>query len=221
MKNLYIYCEGPTEESFINNVLYQYLINADICVFPIVCETKRTVNRKHKGGVSSYQKIKDELSKLCKQHKNESLTTMFDYYGMPSNTPGLEIKSGSLYDRVAGVEQAIEEDIGMRNLFFNLTVHEFEGLLFTDTSVFSSLVDKNTVKKLQSIRESFTSPEHINDSITSAPSKRIENLIPGYAKITNGTVLSTQIGIDAILKECMHFNKWIEKILLLTNNNNR
>ena len=27
MKNVYIYCEGPTEESFINEILYPYFLN--------------------------------------------------------------------------------------------------------------------------------------------------------------------------------------------------
>ena len=42
MKNVYIYCEGPTEESFINEILYPYFLNIGIAVYPIVCTTKRT-----------------------------------------------------------------------------------------------------------------------------------------------------------------------------------
>ena len=30
MKNVYIYCEGPTEESFINEILYPYFFNVNI-----------------------------------------------------------------------------------------------------------------------------------------------------------------------------------------------
>ena len=26
MKNVYIYCEGPTEESFVNEILYPYFL---------------------------------------------------------------------------------------------------------------------------------------------------------------------------------------------------
>ena len=36
MKNVYIYCEGPTEESFINEILYPYFLNMSIVVYPIV-----------------------------------------------------------------------------------------------------------------------------------------------------------------------------------------
>ena len=30
MKNIYIYCEGPTEESFINEILYPYFLNRNV-----------------------------------------------------------------------------------------------------------------------------------------------------------------------------------------------
>jgi hypothetical protein len=139
MKNLYIYCEGQTEESFINTVLYPYLFNAGICAVPIICTTKRTKTQKFKGGVNDYQKIRNELILLCKQHKNEMLTTMFDYYGLPDNTPGISHISGDLYDSISRIEKAVEADINMPNLFFNLIVHEFEGLLFTSPSAFKTL----------------------------------------------------------------------------------
>jgi len=110
MKNLYIYCEGATEESFIDKVLCPYLLECGIYVRPIVCVTKRTVNKKYSGGISDYRKIKSELIKLCKQHKNESLTTMFDLYGLPKNTPGMQDTTGDLYKRVKRIQYAVEAE---------------------------------------------------------------------------------------------------------------
>ena len=74
MINLYIYCEGQTEESFIARVLYPYLLELGIIAKPIVCKTKQTRATKHKGGVSNYQKIKSELEIICKSHRNEIVT---------------------------------------------------------------------------------------------------------------------------------------------------
>jgi hypothetical protein len=216
MKNLYIYCEGQTEESFINNVLYPYLFNIGIFVRPIICTTKRTKIEKFKGGISNYQKIKNELLILCKQHKNEMLTTMFDYYGMPNNTPGINNMSDNLYERVSRIEKTIESDINAPNLFFNLIVHEFESLLFVKTSAFQGIADDDTIIKLQEIKNRFTSPEHINNSVYTAPSKRINELIPDYAKLSDGTIISERIGIDAMLGECEHFCDWVTKIKLLS-----
>jgi len=140
------------------------------------------------------------------------LTTMFDYYGMPDNTPGIQDISGNLYEKVTRIERAIEKDIDMPNLFFNLIVHEFEGLLFTEISAFQDITDNATVTRLQKIKDGFDSPEHINNSIDTAPSKRIELLIPSYAKVLNGTIISERIGIDAIVEQCQHFRDWVIKI---------
>ena len=59
---------------------------------------------------------------------------------------------------------------------------------------------------------SVATPEHINNSPETAPSKRLEKLIPNYPKVKNGAIISKEIGIDRIMAECKHFTKWIEKI---------
>lgn len=66
--------------------------------------------------------------------------------------------------------------------------------------------------QLQKMRDDANSPEHINNSVETAPSKRIINTIPDYAKIKDGIIVSTEIGINKMLSECKHFAKWIEKI---------
>ena len=56
---------------------------------------------------------------------------MFDYYAMPSNTPGIDNKNPDILKRIESVEAAINDDIGMRNCSFNFMLHEFEGILFS------------------------------------------------------------------------------------------
>lgn len=215
MKNVYIYCEGQTEESFVNEILSPYLANLMIFVTPIVCTTKRTVSTKFRGGVNDYNKIKHELTILCKSHKNEFVTTMFDYYGMPSNTPMIDCANPDLYNRIDIIEQAINKDIGINNCSFNFMLHEFEGILFSSPRTFELIAESKIVDKIQDMRNEVSSPEHINNSPETAPSKRLEKLIPNYAKIRNGTILSKSMGIDVILQECRHFSNWIEKIKAL------
>lgn len=215
MKNVYIYCEGQTEESFINEVLVPYFLNKDILVHPIICSTKRTPTRKYKGGVSDYAKIKKELTLICRQHHNEYVTTMFDYYAMPDNTPGINCAEPDVYKRIKQIEQTIDGDIGQRNFNFHFMLHEFEGILFSKPSSFSLIADENVVRNIQAIRDNYPTPEHINNSPETAPSKRLEALIPNYAKIKNGTLLSKDIGIDTIMEQCPHFRSWIESISIL------
>lgn len=211
-RNMYIYCEGQTEEMFVNKILMPYFLNLNIFVQPIVCTTKRTGNIKHRGGVTTYQKIKEELQRICKNHKNEFVSTMFDYYAMPSDTPGITDTQVDLYKRMDFIEAQITEDIGAKNCFFNLMLHEFEGLLFSDPKAFSFVTADENVQMLQAIRDEAQSPEHINNHAETAPSKRIKKIIPGYSKVINATVLSEQIGIESMMRECLHFRQWIEKI---------
>ena len=91
-------------------------------------------------------------------------------------------------------------------------LHEFEGMLFSSPDAFIKITDQKTVEKIQKIRDEAISPEHINNSPATAPSKRLEALIPNYAKVKNGALLSKNIGIDTLLRECKHFADWVEKI---------
>ena len=212
MKRVYILCEGQTEESFVNEILYPYFENLSIYIKPIVHSSRKTISKKDKGGVTSYNKIKNDLNKLCKEHKNEIVTTMFDYYGMPDDTPMISCNELDIYKRIEIIEKAINDDIGELNCFFNFMLHEFEGILFSNPDSFSSVVDDKTVAKIKKIKDEAKSPEHINNSSDTAPSKRLENLLPNYAKVKNGTLISKDIGIDRIMQECKHFSSWIEKI---------
>lgn len=98
-----------------NTVLYPYFLSLGIYIRPIVCETRRDTNRKYRGGVSRYAKVKNELMILCKSHPHEYVTTMFDYYAMPSDTPGISDATPDIFERIGKIESIINEDIGERN----------------------------------------------------------------------------------------------------------
>ena len=94
-----------------------------------------------------------------------------------------------------------------------VVLHEFEGLLFSDCDDFARGVGKPALSEpFQAIRNQFESPEHINDSPTTAPSKRVEQLIPGYVKPLLGNLAAIEIGLDKIAAACPHFNAWIAEL---------
>ena len=214
MHRLIIYCEGEAEEKFVNDILYDYLLDEGIYVTPIIFATKRTPTKKFKGGGLSYDRIKNELTRLCKNDTTATVTTMIDYYALPSNVPGIVTATGDAFDKVRHIEKAIEDDIRVPNLFVNLLLHEYESLLFSDTSAFKVIPtgSPEIIVKLQAIKENFASPEHINNSVETAPSKRIEALIPIYKKPLYGVTIAKQIGLNAIASQCTHFNNWLSKI---------
>ena len=210
-KNVIIYCEGYTEEGFINEVLAPYFKKMDIKVMPQIHKTKITGTGVFRGGVKNYAPIKSELIKYCK-NPNFVVTTMFDYYGMPKDTPSIGCTEVDIYKRIEIIESAIADDIGYDNFIPNLIMHEFEGLLFSDPQSFSVITRGREVSMLQKIRNKAQSPEHINNSPETAPSKRILNIIDDYGKVRQGVIVAKNIGIDKMLSECKHFADWIEKI---------
>jgi len=211
MKVVYILCEGPTEERFITDVLKPLFKEKQVYLTPIVIMTKQTASKKYKGGISNYEKIKEQLRILCR-NKNALITTMIDYYGLPKDTPGMEYKGRDLYDRVQHIEQSIANDIGADNLICYLSVHEYEALLFSNVDAFNLISSVGTCHKLQAMREKYDTPEHINNSTETAPSKRILKVIPEYAKVTDGTSLAKEIGVHTMKEQCPHFREWINEL---------
>ena len=68
-------------------------------------------------------------------------------------------------------------------------MHEFEALLFSDCAALAEAIGHpDLTARLQSIRDHFETPEHIDDAPTSAPSKRILEIVPEYRKTVDGVV---------------------------------
>lgn len=72
MKRVIIYCEGPSEETFINHILGPKFIEDDVYI------TATSF-----GGVSKYSIIRKKLLNLCRSDSSAVITTMLDYYGLP------------------------------------------------------------------------------------------------------------------------------------------
>lgn len=212
MIRVYIYCEGQTEESFIKRILRPYLQNFQIEAVPIISKTGLNNHKIQKGGVSTYSKMKTELNRLCGEHKNEIVTTMFDYYGLPKETPGSNNDASDLYEHVKIIESAIQDDIQHDNCIVNLIIHEYEALLFSNPDAFSSMYP-DAVDILSKIRKEYKNPEYINNSQSTAPSKRIMRIIYDYSKVRTGIIIAETIGIEKMLSECPHFKEWIETII--------
>ena len=149
---------------------------------------------------------------------------MVDYYGLPQTGPkawpGRKDASDLPFKaKPALVERVLLEDVvrtmgtGFDSTRFIpfVTMHEFEALLFSDCELFSVGIGQPEVAdRLQAIRNAFESPEEIDDSPDTAPSKRILAIIPGYQKPLTGTLAALEIGLAAMRVECPHFDEWLE-----------
>ncbi|WP_414620649.1 DUF4276 family protein [Calothrix sp. CCY 0018] len=210
MIRVHVFVEGQTEETFVRELLYEYFINQNIYLNPILVKTSKAA----KGGVVSYAKIKPQVNRKCLEDAKAFVTTMFDMYALPNDFPGSSslAKINEPLQKAEFLEREIGKDIGHKNFIPNLIVHEFEGLLYSNPQAFAEWFDETAVSILQAERNAFSSPEHINDSPLTAPSKRIRNSCQGYDKPLHGSLLAIDIGLDKIRLECQHFNKWLLRI---------
>jgi len=210
-----VFVEGQTEETFVRELLYDHFQQQNIYLNPILVRTSST----GKGGVVSYEKIKPQLNRKCLRDSSAFVTTMFDLYALPKDFPGKNSlpHTNDPFQKAEYLEQEMGRDIGHQNFIPNLLLHEFEGLLYSNPQAFLGWFDQNIVDILQSERDSFSSPEHINESLITAPSKRIKKCCPIYDKPLHGSLIAMDIGLDVIRQQCQHFDKWLtrlEKIML-------
>lgn len=212
MSRVYLLVEGQTEEAFVNELLTPYYARQGIYFTPIIVSTSPG----YKGGMVRYAKIKPQIEKLCRQDASAHVTTLFDLYALPGDFPGkssptyLHTRNGKR--KAEFLEAELAKDIGHRNFIPNLIVHEFEALLFVQIEAFEQWTDDDRVlEPLRAVRNT-TSPEDINDSPLTAPSKRILTVMTGYQKTFHGPLIACDIGLDAMRRECPHFAQWLQKI---------
>lgn len=227
MSRLLIHVEGQTEEDFVNVVLRDYLVHAGYqSVSARIIGNARL--RRLRGGIRPWPPVKKDIINHLRQDSGCLATTMVDYYGLPKEGNGAwpgraEAVHLEASEKAARVQEALLEDLVYEaGADFNsdrfipfVVMHEFEALLFSDCAAFADGIGRRDLEPaLQSIRDSFESPEDINDSPVTSPSKRIESLVPGYEKPLFGILAALEIGLDRIRAQCGHFDGWIEALAM-------
>ncbi len=204
MKRVIVYCEGPTEELFINRLIVPYMASKDVFVTASNC-----------GGVSKYSIIKKHVINMCRNDKGSIVTTMLDLYGLHSDIPGYDVigkDNISPIEKVHAVEASIKADIGERNFIPFLVLHEFEALLFSDPMAFGNRgLSEKQIKEIVKIKEEFSNPEEINHGYATAPSRRIMKIFPNYNKVVDGYNIAQSIGINKMRNKCSHFDEWLKE----------
>jgi Domain of unknown function (DUF4276) len=223
MVRVYVICEGQTEETFIKEVLSDLFIAKSIYLQPVLIGKPG-----HKGGNFTFGRLLTDIKPLLLGDSASYCTTLFDFYGLPNNFPGKDTAQTmtNSEDKAKCITQALVEALrattispeSLRRFIPYIQMYEFEGLLFSDCFDLASAIGQPQMRrKLQNIRNEFPSPEDINDSYITAPSKRLHNLYPGYDKPMHGSLASLEIGIDTIRKECKLFDRWLQQIEALPN----
>jgi hypothetical protein len=220
MIRLHMVVEGQTEEAFVKRVLLEHLGALNIITDVRCVQTGRKRGRTYRGGIVSYAKLKNDLQRWMKEDQNPEawFTSMVDLYALPEDFPGFS--QGEAFNdpmqRVELLEQAFAQDIADHRFIPYLQLHEFETLVFVDPSKLDlEFIGRDlAIQALMRIRNQFATPEDIDDGEDTAPSKRIIKELPEYSgrKVTAGPRIAEAIGLDALRKECSHFDSWLIKL---------
>ena len=153
-------------------------------------------------------------------------TTIIDYYALPESGegkwPGRDAPANlTVKQKANSVNEALTEDISNAlgdnfnpaRFIPNVIMYEFEGLLFSGCESFAVAIGRTDLRKeFQSIQDKFETPEDINDSYETAPSKRVEKLVPRYQKPLHGNLAALEVGLKTIRLQVPIFSEWLSKL---------
>lgn len=208
MIRLAITVEGETEEDFVNQVLAPYLYDFEVYSTAMLVGGAR--RRSGRGGNVTIERVASDLA--TNYHRFHIATSLVDFYGFkdkgPRTVEQLEV------DITQEVARNLHGSLDERKVIPYVQLHEFEGLLFSEVDAFSDVLgsEATVITQLANIRAQFTTPEDINDDPNTAPSKRIEQLLPRYNKRLNGPEIAGAIGLSTIRAQCPRFNEWLTRL---------
>lgn len=213
-RRLHLLVEGQTEETVVNRVLSPHLTSVGWAVTTSLVKTKRPAGGPaHKGGITSWRQIETDVRLLLGDTSITVLTTLFDYYGLPTDVPGMQDRpAGDAYTRVAHVEQAIAAAIDSRRFQPHLVLHELEAWVFAAADQLGLLHGPEIAQQLRADEESSGGPELVNDDPATAPSKRILRYCPGYAKTSDGPMAIEELGLSRLRARCPHLDAWLQSL---------
>ena len=217
MIRVHVICEGQTEEMFVNELLQPVFQAKGILLVPaLVGKPGR------KGGNFKFERLRSDVENRLLGDRTAYCTTFFDYYGLPQSFPGKEAQDSQtdIQIKAAAVQQAMTAELvrligegPMRRFIPFVQMYEFEALLFSDPDAFAKGIDREQLSEpLAKITEQFESPEHINNSPHTAPSKRIEALVRDYEKPLMGTLAALEVGLGVMREKCELFNLWLKSL---------
>ena len=224
MTRLLVHVEGQTEEQFVNELLGPHLIaKGYVSVGARILGNARS--KRNRGGIRAWESARKDITTHLRQDAGCIATTMVDFYGLPQGNRAWPGRAGAIgpsaRDKASCVQQALLESVSKemgdafdRKRFVPFVVmYEFEGLLFSDCAVFSRAIGQPDIEpRLRKIRDAFETPEDINDSPVTAPSKRVESLVPRYEKPLFGNRAASEMGLARIREECPHFAAWLTQL---------
>lgn len=207
--------EGQTEEGFVKELLIPHLRQFGVEAKPTIVSTSRaTDGRKAKGGGINIDRVANELRNLLTGYPDGYVTSLYDFYGFAAKRSG---------ETVEQLETRIAATLGTpRNLIPYVQIYEFEGLLLSDPAIAASYFEAPAMEPaIRSAVSRAGSPENVNDSPETAPSKRLETWTRQHGspkryqqatKTLHGPLLAARLTLPVIRNACPRFAAWLSRL---------
>ncbi|MGW4031892.1 DUF4276 family protein [Streptomyces sp. NPDC004838] len=215
MRQIHALVEGATEERVVTQIFQPALAERGVWLTPIVLTTGRTAGgSNYKGGVSKWSKIEREIRNLLRNSGVSMVTTLLDFYGLPSDTPGrADLPSGDPYARVRHLESAMGHSIGDARFLPFIALHETEAWVLAAAKELSDMAEApKLADQLQTQVKTAGGPELVDDGPDTAPSKRILKAYPAYSKVVEGPYAIELLGLPALRAVCPHLDSWLTRL---------
>ena len=222
MARLYLFAEGPTEQTFATNLLSPHLANVGVYMqAAVLIAHAKKKGIVHRGGGRKSIPMKNDILRFLAQEKGRDVffTTMIDLYAIHTEFPGLDEAEKLRHSpdkRVEALERAFADDIGDPRFIPYIQLHEYEAYLFSDPAQFGFFYEhhEKEISALKAMADGKNTHELIIDEPHSAPSKRIIAELPDYedAKSVVGPQVAELIGLDVIRGKCPHFAAWLSRL---------
>lgn len=211
MKQLIIICEGQSEQEFCDKLLKPHLASYNIDIqYPLILHSG--------GGIVPWKYLKKQIELHNESTPDAFITTFIDYYGLTEQRFPDWARAHTITDLnirmellEMGMFTSLQTTVGSKFIPY-IQLHEFEALMFSDFEVFKDYYEEAEYDAGRLKTLCASAPESINDGPQTAPSKRLESIIPRYHKNTDGPGLAQLAGLSKIRSRCPGFNRWLTKL---------
>ena len=212
MKKIIFICEGQTEQMFCDKILKPHFNSLGIIIeYPLIIHSN--------GGIVKWNHLKLQIENHYASDNVAIITTFIDYYGIEDyhNFPdwNLAKRESDIGKTINFVQASMKKSIlgNAKNQFVPyIQLHEFEALLLCDYRAFVEYYIPSEYNAAGLHTLCSLNPEEVNNGLTTAPSKRIIQNIPGFDKVNAGPDICSLIGLTIIRGKCPRFNMWLSAL---------
>ena len=217
-KRLLVYCEGQTEDMFVERLLRHHLALHGVKVErPIQARTSFDPEGQ-RGGFVNWAAMEFDLRQMFQADADPDLrfTTLLDVYQIPKKVPGMSAITSPLsaVHEIENVEHAIEGVFNEPRFKAYLQRHELEALLLADMAALARVFHRDRVGLQQLALDiaPFVNAEEINHGVTTHPAARLMAAIPGYKdlKASNAFFVLAEATFTLVRARCPRFDAWLQ-----------